>query len=124
MLGEWLLVPSGPAIAHLYDNAIVFDRTQVLADYNESSFVGYAAVGPITWPAPSINLEGKAESDSGALTWTFTAGAGTAVVRGMYFTDDPPTRLLLVVPFDEAVILTPAVPQLVQAVKVTEYGEL
>lgn len=123
VLGEWLAIPAGPALAHLYDNNVIFDRTKVLADYNEASFVGYSSVGPLSWPAPSINLDGKAESDSGPLAWNFAAGSGTAIVFGIYFTDDPPTKLLLVVPFDTAVTLTPAMPNLTQAVQVTEYGE-
>jgi len=123
-LDAFLASSDGPAYARLYDNAVPFDPTNTLADYNEASFSGYAAVGPITWPAASINGEGKAQADSPALDFTFTAGAGTATVQGLYFTDATNTILIAVVPLVGAVILTPAQPTLSRVVAMTDVGEL
>jgi len=123
VLDKFLAGSDGPALAHLYDNNPVYSPANVLADFNEASFVGYAAVGPIAWPAPSINPGGKAESDSGTIAWTFTAGAGTATAFGIYFTDDPPTKLLLVIPFLDPFIFSPGNPTLSKATKLTEVSE-
>jgi len=123
VLDKFLAGSDGPALAHLYDNNVVYSPLNDLADYNESSFVGYAAVGPISWPAAAINPGGKAESDSGTMVWQFTAGAGTATAFGIYFTDDPPTKLLLVVPFLDPFVFSPGNATLSKALKVTEVSE-
>jgi len=123
-LDAFLASTDGPVYARLYDNAVSFDPTRTLADYNEASFTGYNPVGPITWPAASINGEGKAQADSPALDFTFTGGAGTATVQGLYFTDDANTVLIAVVPLVGAMVLTPAQPTLSRIVAMTDVGEL
>jgi len=123
-LAAWLASSDGPALAHLYDNNPAYNPQRVLADYQESAFTGYAAVGPLGWGGVSTNPQGKAQGSTSPLLWTFTAGAGTAVVYGMYLTDDPPTVLLAVIPFLDAIVLTPGSPNLVKSVRLTDVSEL
>lgn len=123
-LAAWLASADGPALAHLYDNNPAYNPQRTLADYQEASFAGYAEVGPVGWGGVSTNPQGKAEGSSPPCLWTFTAGAGTAVVYGIYLTDDPPTTLLAVIPFLEPVILTPGSPNLVKSLRLTDVSEL
>lgn len=52
----------------------------------ESTFGGYAAISPGSWPTPTINGSDQAESDATTLVWT-SAGVGASEdVVGMYLT--------------------------------------
>lgn len=123
-IAGWIAGDLGSALVRLYDNAHVFSPNDTPASYSEVSFAGYAPAGPVAWTAPVINGSGKAETDSPPLTWTFTAGVGTALVRGIFVTDVAKTKLLLVVPFNQVVTLTPAQPVLSRTLQVTEVSEL
>lgn len=123
-LDTWLASPDGPVIARLYSNNLPYLPTRVLGDYVEAAFMGYAPVGPITWPAATINGQGKAQADSPALDFHFTGGSGTATVFGMYFTDDPPSKLKAVVPFLAPVVLSPSNQDLAKVARLTEVSEL
>lgn len=123
-LDTWLASADGPALAHLYVNNPVYQPDRVLGDYTEASFVGYSAVGPIAWPASFTNPDSKAESDSPNLTWTFTGGSGSALVYGIYLTDQAVTKLLAVVPFLFPVVLTPGSPTLTRSIQMTDVSEL
>jgi len=119
-----LAAADGPLYARLYDNAVPYTPDVVVADFNEASFAGYSAVGPITWPAAATNGSGKAESDSPALTWTFTGGSGTAVIYGIILTDPSATKAIRVIPFVPAVVLTPGSPTISRVVQLTDVSEL
>lgn len=123
-LVAWLAGSDGPSLAHLFDNNPAYNPQRVLADYQEASFAGYAAVGPIAWGGVSTNPQGKAEGASPPISFTFTGGVGTAVVYGLYLTDDPPTKLLAVIPFLDALILTPGAPTVSKSIKLTDVSEL
>jgi len=123
-LDAWLAAVKAPLLAHLYDNNVVYNPDRVLADYNEASFVGYSAQGPISWPPAFTNGTGKAESDSPTLTWNFTGGSGTHTVYGIYVTDDPAAELLLVIPFLTPFTFSPSANSLSKAIQLTDVSEL
>ena len=123
-LDAWVQSADGPVLAHLYDNNPAYIPTRVLADYQEASFVGYAPVGPFAWTMAITNGAGKAQVESPGLNFRFTGGSGTAVVYGLYLTDDPATRLLAVVPFLSPFIFSPANPALNRVVQLTDISEL
>lgn len=123
-LDDWLAALDGPSSARLYVNNLPYLPTRVLADYVEASFVGYAAVGPIPWSPAFTNMAGKAQSDSLNCVWTFTGGAGTAMVFGIYLTDLAGLKLLAVVPLLVPVTLAPANPSLSRVLSLTDRSEL
>jgi hypothetical protein len=123
-LAAWLASVVGPATARLYDNNLPYLPTRVLADYNEASFAGYAPIVGVAWGVIFLNIAGKAESDSPALNWTFTAGAGTQPVFGIYFTDNPATKLQAVVPFSTPFVFAPANRNMSKLVQLTDVSEL
>jgi hypothetical protein len=123
-LDNWVAGDLGSCAVRLYDNNHVFGVTDTVSDYNESSFVGYAPAMSPAWGPPFINGDGKAETDSPGLTWTFTSGSGTAVVYGIYITDSAGTKLLAVIPLLSPVTLSPAQPSLTYVVQITAVSEL
>lgn len=123
-LAGWLAGDLATARVRLYINNIVYNANRVPADYTEASFVGYAAIGPVAWGAPFINVSDKAESDSPILTWTFTAAIGTHVAFGLYITDPGVTKLLMVSPFIMPFTFSPATPVLQRVVQVVDGSEL
>lgn len=108
----------------LFANNFTPLRTSVPADFVESSFVGYAPISPANFGAAFLNAGGKAESDSAVLTWTFTAGVGTATVFGWYLTNLAGTKVLLATKFIVPVILSPAAPNLSRTIQATAVSEL
>jgi hypothetical protein len=123
-LRGWIAGELGAALVRLYVSNTPYLPTRVPADYTEASFTGYAPQGPLAWPAPFTNGAGKAESDSPVVTFNYTAGAGTAIVFGIFVTDPSSTVLLLVVPFQSPITLDPANPVLQRVLQVTEVSEL
>jgi hypothetical protein len=123
-LEGWIAGQLGAATVHLYDVFRNPTPADVPASFHESSFVGYAPLGPVAWGAPFINGGGKAESDSPVLTWTFTAGVGTALVYGWYIVNAGLTRVLASSPFLSPVILAPASNVLSRVIQLTEVSEL
>lgn len=123
-LAAWIGATLGPVTARLYDNNVVYNADRVLADYNEATFAGYAPVDPIAWGAAFTNADGKAESDSAICLWTFTGGAGSATVFGIYLTDSSNTQLMAVIPFVPAVILTPSASSVARMLQLTDVSEL
>lgn len=123
-LNDWILGALGTCLVKLYASNTPYLPTNIASDYTEASFVGYAAVPSPSWSAAYINGSGAAETDSPPLTWTFTAGSGTATVFGLYITDSTGTALLAVVPFQSPVILTPTVPTVSRTVQLTAISQL
>jgi hypothetical protein len=78
----------------LYTNNVSPGTANVLGDFTEAAFTGYAAIqgNTITWPAAT--LAGHiAQSTGSNLTFSNTSGAGVTVY-GVYVTDGPvPTKL-------------------------------
>lgn len=74
----------------LYQNNHVPANTDVIGNYTESTFTGYAAVTVAGWSAPVV--AGHVGSTV-ASTITFTLTAGTQNVYGAYLTNAGNTRL-------------------------------
>lgn len=123
-LEAWLAAADGPLTAILYSSNTPYLPTRVLADYTEASFVGYAPVSPLVWGPTFINGGGKAESDSQLLVWTFTGGAGTAVVYGVLLTDPGITEIRAVIPFLNPFIFSPSNTGLALVAQLTDVSEL
>lgn len=123
-LSGWIAGELGGARARLFDTPHVFNPGDTPASYHEASFVGYAPQGPVVWNPPFINVGGKAESDSQVLTWTFSAGVGTATVYGWFLTDATGLKLLAACSFVSPVVLQPASPSLSRIIQMTAVGEL
>ena len=116
-LRNWIAGELGSCLVKLYVSNTPYLATNVPGDYTEASFAGYAPIVSPAWPAPFINGSGAAESDSPVLTWTYTAGAGTVTVFGVFITDSTGTELLAVVPFQAPIVLSPASPSLVRSIQ-------
>ena len=115
----------GTSIARLWDVFRVPHRADTPASFHEASFPGYVPQAALGWTPPAINGAGKAETDSRILTWTFTAGVGTARVYGVFVTDVSGLRLEAVYQFvGGQVVLTPVNPNLTLALQYTGVSEL
>jgi hypothetical protein len=123
-LDSWIAGDLGASIVRLYASNTPYTPDRVCGDYTEASFVGYAPVGPLSWPPSFTNGSGKAETDSPAISFTFTGGSGTAIVYGIFVTDPSQTKLLLVIPFASPVTLSPSNTSLERVLQVTEVSEL
>lgn len=108
----------------LFDNDLVPAHNLTPADFNEASFVGYSRASVPGFGTPFLNGDGKAETDSAVQTWTFTAGAGTAVVYGWYLLSSGDAIVLAFSKFTPAVVLTPAANILTRVIQLTGVGEL
>lgn len=122
-LEQWRAVLNAGTV-RLFANNFTPNKSSVLADFLESSFVGYARVTPAGFAPPFTNGDGKAESDSAPCSFTFTAGSGTATVFGMYIVDASDSFVLLAWKFLAPVILTPAQPLLSRVIQATGVSEL
>lgn len=123
-LDAWVAGDLGSGYLRLYDNNHVYSADDTVSDYNEATFTGYAPITPPAFGPAFINGGGKAESDSAAATWTYTAGVGTATIFGLFITDAAGTTLLAVVPFQAPVVLSPGSPTLTRVVQMTAVSEL
>lgn len=123
-LSNWIAQDLGAAYGRLFTSNTIYHPTNTPASYTEAAFVGYSPKFPLGWSAPFINGMGQAESDTAAQTWSFTAGAGSAIVYGIIVTDVGKTKLLLAVHFINPVILTPGNPNLTEVVQLTEQSLL
>lgn len=123
-LEAWIAGELGTCYARLFDSYVPWDPGNTVADYNEATFTGYAPINGISWGSPFINGDGKAETDSPSLTWTFTAGAGSTDVYGWMLTDSTGTKLLAVCQFVNIVTLTPGQPNLSRVIQVCVVGEV
>lgn len=78
---------------HLNKNDVAADNANaVLADFTEADFDGYGEKTAVTFPTPTINTDGAAETLSPTLTWT-AGGAisGAQTIYGIYATITPQT---------------------------------
>jgi len=107
----------------LWDNNFNPTKASVLADFNEASFVGYASISPAGFAAAFLNGDGKAETDSAVLLWTFTAGSGTAVVYGWMVIDQADAEVLAFQKFLSPVVLTPGSPNLSRVIQIGAVSE-
>jgi hypothetical protein len=71
---------------HLFQNNYVPVLSDVVGNYTEATFSGYASQNP-TWGAAFINGSTQAEIDAGALTFTRSAGASSNTIYGIYVLD-------------------------------------
>lgn len=91
------------AEVHLYTNTPAIDPDNVVGDFTEATFTGYAAVTTVTWGAPG-NV-----SNVGLVVYsqvTFTAGAVTPPgedVQGYYLTDSGASNVYAAEQFDDPV---------------------
>lgn len=83
----WLNDPANNVKLRLYSNNYTPVHTSLFANFTECSFVGYVAKTP-NFGAAFLNIASQAEIDAAAETWTFTAGAGTTTIFGIYLTYD------------------------------------
>jgi hypothetical protein len=123
-IAGWIAGDLGPAVARLYSVNVPYLPTRVCGNYTEAAFPGYAPASPLAWGVPFINGGGKAESDSAVLTWTDTALAGTYQVFGIYVTNVPLTKLLMVIPFLGPFVFSPSNNVLSYMLQATEVSEL
>jgi hypothetical protein len=92
---DWLtdLIAGGNFSAmkcRLYSNNNVPDNADVLGDYTESAFTGYAAVALSGWSASAVAAH---VASTTAAVATFTLSSGTGTVYGAYLTNSAGTRL-------------------------------
>jgi len=123
-LENWIAGDLGSCRVRLYISNTPFLPTRVVADYTEASFTGYAPIVGPAWGAPFVNGGGQAETDTPTLTWHYTAGSGTATVFGVFVTDSSGAKLLLVVPFQNPEVLSPAINSLNRVLQVTCISQL
>lgn len=123
-LRSWIAGELGAALVRIYVNNVVYTADRVPSDYVEASFSGYAPAGPLAWGAPFINGADKAETDSPAVNFTYTAGSGTATTFGIYITDPSQTVLLAVIPFVSPFVFSPAQANLSKVIQLTATSEL
>ncbi len=123
-LEAWIAGALGSCKVRLYVSNTPYLPTRIPADYTEASFPGYAPVASPAWGSVFINGGGAAETDSPVLTFTFASSSGTATVFGIYVTDSSGTVLLLVVPFQAPVVLSPGSPDVSRSLQVTAISQL
>jgi len=107
----------------LFDSFHSPAHTDTPGDYNESSFAGYAALSP-AFAAAYLNAFGQAQTDAAVLTWTYTAGSGSALVYGWILVDASGTKLLAVCLFPVPVTLTPGSPDISRSISITDQSQL
>ncbi len=87
-LASWRSVYSRFTVHLFKDEDGTPDNTRTVANFTECDFPGYAALGGSTgvaWGDASINLDDKAESQSGELTWTASdLMSEPQTIKGMY----------------------------------------
>ena len=98
-LTRWIAGPLGSAWLRLYATDVPFDPANTPADYVEASFPGYVPINPVSWGTPFLNSDGKAETDSGTMEFTYPGKTGHYTVYGLYLTDVGLTKLFAVWPF-------------------------
>lgn len=103
----------------LYTNNYTPIHTSVPANFTEATFVGYAPVSPPGFAAAFLNGFGQAETDSGVITFTFTAGVGTVTVYGWFLTNLAGTKVLAATKFLVPIVLTPVAPSLSRVIQLT-----
>lgn len=97
---------SSPAMrVRLFSNSLTVARTNVLSDFTECAFSGYAAGAP-TWTTPAL-VGGVAQTlpSPAGVSFTFS-GAGTTTVYGFYLTDSTNTILYGATTFSSPVTLS------------------
>lgn len=71
---------------HLFQNNITPTKSNVLGDFTEATFDGYAAINIGTWSAPAVSGH-VASSSPPQVTFSKTAGVTTNNIYGYYVTD-------------------------------------
>src|SRR5436189_2973693 len=77
---------------HLFVNNITPTTSNVIGDFTEASFTGYAAASIVTWAAPSVAAH-IASMSPASVTFTRTATGTVQTVYGYYVTDNANTVL-------------------------------
>lgn len=103
----------------LFDNNHTPADGDVIGDYTEATFLGYAALAP-TW-TPGVDGAGNAMLTSDPLAYSFTAGGGSATIYGYFITDPAqvPEELVGAERFGTSVVFSPTIPNLSLVVVVT-----
>lgn len=108
----------------LFQNNYIPVHTTVPADLTECSFTGYAPVSTPSFGAAFLNGSGSAEIDSTLCSWTFTAGAGSTVVYGLYVLNAAGTKVLAISRFGSPITLTPGSPTIAKVLQLTAISQL
>jgi hypothetical protein len=96
----------------LFTNSIVIDDDTVLADLDEATFPGYVRITAVslTWPDPTINLDGESESDGPTMTWEASSAPGSPeTIRGVFvriLDNTAAESLFLAYVFPDPVVIT------------------
>jgi len=75
------------ATIHLFKNNFVPVEAQVLADFVEADFDGYAAQTLAAWGTVALNVDGDAQMVHTPIVWTHDGGATGCDVYGYYVVD-------------------------------------
>jgi hypothetical protein len=104
---------------HLFQNNLVPNPLNVLADFTEATFTGYVVPAAITWNTPYTDSAGSAEVIGTVQQFEATGSAITNIVYGYFVTDGAGAVLLYAESFStpvsvaqagDAVIVLPKVP--------------
>lgn len=79
--------------ARVYQNDYTPIGTSVYADFTEADFDGYALVSVTDFSAASLNVDNKAQSEAGLITWTMTGAVTPNTVYGVFITNATPALL-------------------------------
>lgn len=71
---------------HLYQNALNPSFSNVIGDFTEASFDGYAAIGPVVWGATFTDANGNANVVGQTLEYLMTGSATPNTIYGYYAT--------------------------------------
>jgi hypothetical protein len=94
---------------HLYTNNLLPTPANILTDFTEADFTGYAASAAITWSTPGYLPDGTAVVTGDAKT--FQVGSTPTVLNtcyGWYITNGAGTALITSRAFDSPVVLSGA----------------
>ena len=86
--------PIGAGTLRLCTAPTTMSQTNVLSDFSEATFPGYAAVALIgaNWTTPTLAAH-VASSDYPSITFTRTSGTGSQSITGWFLTDAGKTKL-------------------------------
>lgn len=83
----------------LYANPITLQRSTLLADLTEATFVGYAAAAGVTFSASYVDVDGSALALGADNVFICTSATTPNTIYGYYFTDAGNTNLLIAYSF-------------------------
>lgn len=108
---------------HLFKNNINLSPSNVVGDFEEANFTGYAVSSVIVWGAPYTAANQFAEVQGGTKQFNATGDTVGNTVYGYYVTDTAGTGLKYAERFDEGIPMTEAGRSIVVNPKFTYDGE-